>query len=84
MNENVSNSDSQFACFMIAAQTQDGFIARQENDLSTRWTSKEDAAFFKQKTIAAEVIVMGRTTYETFKRSLPQPRCWTRLKGLQF
>lgn len=60
-----------FTCFLIAAQTADGFIARHANELSTRWTSKEDAAFYRQKSTEVGVIVMGRSTYETFNKPLP-------------
>ncbi len=60
-----------FSCILIAAQTADGFIARHANELSTRWTSKEDANFYRQKSTEAGVIVMGRSTYETFNKPLP-------------
>lgn len=60
-----------FICSLIAAQTADGFIARNAHELSTRWTSKEDAAFYRQKSTEAGVIVMGRSTYETFNKPLP-------------
>jgi len=52
-------------CFLIVALTADGFIGRDAAHKSTRWTSKEDAAWFVQKSKAAEVIVMGRATYDT-------------------
>ena len=57
--------------FLIVATTLDGFIGRDNQDLSTRWTSKEDAAWFSQRTKQAGVCVMGRKTYETFNRPLP-------------
>lgn len=57
--------------FLIAALTADGFIAKDKNQNSTRWTSKEDSAFFSEKTKEAGVVVMGRTTYETIGRPLP-------------
>ena len=73
--------------FLIAAMTVDGFIGRDRGDISTRWTSKEDATWFAQRTKQAGVCVMGRTTYETFNRPLPgritivqttSPRDWQR------
>lgn len=60
-----------FSCFLIAAVTVDGFIGQSENHLSTRWTSKEDAAFFRQKSTEAGVIIMGRKTYDTIGKPLP-------------
>lgn len=57
--------------FLIAALTADGFIAKDKNQNSTRWTSKEDANFFSEKTKEAGVVVMGRTTFETINRPLP-------------
>jgi dihydrofolate reductase len=58
--------------FIIAAVTADGFIAQSTDQVSTKWTSKEDAAWFKQKTKEAGVVVMGSTTFETFgARPLP-------------
>jgi dihydrofolate reductase len=68
---NQAMPSSHFNCFLIAAQTADGFIARHAHELSTRWTSKEDAAFYRQKSTEAGVIVMGRSTYETFNKPLP-------------
>ncbi len=55
---------------LIAAHTIDGFIARERNELID-WTSKEDKQFFRSETTKAGVVVMGQTTYETFKRPLP-------------
>lgn len=57
--------------FIIAAQTIDGFIARDADHLSTRWTSKEDAAFFTETTQRAGVCIMGATTFRTINRPLP-------------
>lgn len=56
--------------FAIAALSADGFIAQSSDQVSTQWTSKEDAAWFAQKTKAAQYCVMGRTTYQTFNRPL--------------
>jgi len=57
--------------FVIAAQTVDGFIAKDENHLSTKWTSPEDAKWFNQRTKQAGVIVMGSKTFATINRVLP-------------
>ncbi|MBP7875885.1 dihydrofolate reductase [Candidatus Woesebacteria bacterium] len=57
---------------LIAALSADGFIARHETETSTKWTSKEDAQWFSRKTKEIGVCIMGRTTYETIGRPLPQ------------
>lgn len=58
--------------FLIAAITADGFIARDENQISTSWTSKADRMFFSERTKKAGVVVMGSKTYRTVGRPLPQ------------
>jgi len=58
-------------CFIIAALTADGFIGRDVTQNSTRWTSKEDADWFSQKSKGAGIVVMGRATYDTIGRPLP-------------
>lgn len=58
-------------CFIIAALTIDGFIARDVNQISTSWTSQEDKKWFNQRTKEAGVIVMGSKTFETIGRPLP-------------
>ncbi len=55
---------------LIAAQTIDGFIGRDASHLSTRWTSKEDSAFFSEVSKRAGVIIIGSSTYKTFTRKL--------------
>lgn len=57
--------------FIIAAMTADGFIAKSDQQISTDWTSKEDAQFFRQKTREAGVIVMGSKTFATIGQPLP-------------
>ncbi len=57
--------------FIIAAQTADGFIARNTEHLSTKWTSREDATWFNDRTKRAGVMVMGSTTFATINRPLP-------------
>ena len=59
-------------CFIIAALTADGFIGRDAAHNSTRWTSKEDANWFNQRSKKAGVVVMGRATYDTIGRPLPE------------
>lgn len=57
-------------CFIIAAMTADGFIARDTHHAAT-WTSKEDKKFFVERTKQAGVMVMGANTYETIGRPMP-------------
>lgn len=52
--------------FIIAALSADGFIAKNNTEPSTKWTSKEDTKFFIERTKKAGVMVMGSTTFETF------------------
>lgn len=56
--------------FIIAAQTLDGFIARDKNQLSMDWNSPEDKKRFVALTKRAGVVVMGSTTYKTFNKPL--------------
>ncbi len=56
---------------LIAALSSDGFIAREKSEISTHWTSKEDAQWFAQITKAIGLCVMGRTTFQTIGRPLP-------------
>ena len=60
--------------FIIAAISLDGFISPLEHTNSMNWTSGADKDFFKQKTKEAGVIVMGRTTFETIGKALPDRR----------
>lgn len=57
--------------FLIAALTADGYIAREAAQVSTKWTSKEDAQFFGERTKQAGVCIMGSTTFDTINRPLP-------------
>ncbi|OGV91821.1 hypothetical protein A3A66_02580 [Microgenomates group bacterium RIFCSPLOWO2_01_FULL_46_13] len=57
--------------FIIAAQSADGFIARNSNEPSINWTSKEDKEFFQERTKKAGVIVVGSKTFATFRKPLP-------------
>ncbi len=58
-------------CFIIAAQTVDGFIAQQVDQASTAWTSGADKQWFSERTKKAGVVVMGSTTFQTIGRPLP-------------
>lgn len=60
--------------FTIAAETKDGFIARNNSQNSMNWTSEEDKKFFIEKTKEAGVVIMGRKTFDTFKRPLKDRR----------
>ncbi|MEI8337927.1 MAG: dihydrofolate reductase family protein [bacterium] len=57
-------------CFIIAALTADGFLAKDKNQVSTSWNSSDDKKHFMELTKRAGVVVMGSTTYETFNRPL--------------
>jgi dihydrofolate reductase len=57
--------------FIIAAQSLDGFIAKDENHAAF-WTSKEDKARFVELTKRAGVVVMGSKTYKTLPRPLKE------------
>ena len=55
--------------FLIAALTADGFIAKNENHF-INWSSKEDKAFFTEKTKEAGVVIVGSNTFRTFPSPL--------------
>jgi dihydrofolate reductase len=56
--------------FLVAVITLDGKIARHDRELSA-WSSREDKRLFARVTREAGVVVMGRHTYETMSRPLP-------------
>lgn len=56
--------------FIIAAQTLDGFIAKDKSHISTAWNSPEDKKRFVNITKKAGVVVFGSTTFETFGKPL--------------
>jgi dihydrofolate reductase len=60
--------------FIIAAQSLDGFIAPDIHTNSTSWTSGADKEFFIKKTKEAGVVIMGRTTFDTISKALPDRR----------
>lgn len=55
---------------LIAAISVNGKIAQATNQSSLEWTSKEDTAFFVEKTKEVGVVVMGQKTFETIGRPL--------------
>jgi len=61
--------------YIIAALSADGFIAKNNTEPSTKWTSKEDTSFFRERTKKSGVMVMGSTTFETVgAKPLPERR----------
>lgn len=56
---------NQASCFLIAAMSVDGYIARDEQEASTNWTSKEETKHFLKLTKQAGAVIMGRKTYAT-------------------
>jgi len=55
---------------LLMAITLDGKIAKHSTQLAD-WTSKADKKIFVEETKKAGVIVMGKTTYDTIGRPLP-------------
>ncbi len=53
-------------CFIIAALTADGYIAKNPNTPSTTWTSAADKKRFVEISKRAGVIVLGQNTWMTF------------------
>lgn len=55
---------------LVAAITADGFIGRNDSDLSTKWTSKEDTKFFRSLSKEVKHLVLGSKTFLTFNRKI--------------
>lgn len=55
---------------LMCAMSLDGKIARNKND-PVDWTSKEDKRFFMSQTKKAGVVLMGRNTFDSIGRVLP-------------
>lgn len=55
---------------LIAAVSLNGKIAQSRDQSSLEWTSKEDTAFFIEKTKESGTVVMGQRTFETIGRPL--------------
>lgn len=53
-------------CFIIAALSADGYIARDSSVPSTVWTSLDDKKRFVAITKRAGVVIMGQNTWKTF------------------
>jgi len=62
------------SAFIIAATSLDGFISPLQDTNSMTWTSGADKEFFKKRTKEAGIVVMGRTTFETIGKALPDRR----------
>ncbi|MEN9649150.1 MAG: dihydrofolate reductase FolA [Candidatus Parcubacteria bacterium] len=58
--------------FIIASLTSDGFIAKDSNQISVSWTSKEDKQRFVRLSKEARVIVMGSKTFATMPKPLKE------------
>lgn len=58
---------------LIAALSADGYIGKSKTHLAD-WTSKEDKQHFVATTKESGVIIMGRVTYETIGKALPDRR----------
>jgi len=57
-------------CFIIAALSADGYIARDSSAPSTAWTGKADKKRFVTITKQAGVVIMGLNTWKTFGKPL--------------
>lgn len=55
--------------YIIAAMSADGFITDDISD-QREWTSREDKAFFKDKTVKSTVVIMGNSTYKAIGEPL--------------
>lgn len=55
---------------LIAALSADGFIAADEQHLSTSWTSDDDRKHLVAETKKAGVVIMGANTFRTFNKPL--------------
>ncbi len=60
---------------LIAAVSEDGFIAQGADQRSTVWTSKEDTQFFVDHIKQADALVIGNKTFKTMKR-FPRDSSW--------
>lgn len=59
--------------FIVAAMSADGFIGLDAAHRSLDWRSEADAKFFIDLTKQAGVMVMGSTTYRTFRMRRAPP-----------
>ncbi len=56
--------------YAVLAGSIDGFIAKEENQLSTTWTSKEDKEHLHQMEDEADVLLLASKSYELAKEPL--------------
>jgi dihydrofolate reductase len=59
--------------FVIAAITANGFIGQTSDQISWDWTSPEDRTLLVRLTKEAGAVVLGATTFNTFKRKRAFP-----------
>ena len=59
--------------FILAAISADGFIGVDSEHRSLDWRSKADAKFFIETTKQAVYMIMGSTTYHTFRMKRTPP-----------
>lgn len=55
---------------LLIACTIDGMIARDSNHF-VNWSGSEDKKYFKKITTECGVMIMGKTTFDLFKKPLP-------------
>ena len=55
---------------MMAVSSANGIVARTDDD-KVEWTTSDDRNLFKEVTLDARVMIMGRKTYETIGKPLP-------------
>lgn len=67
----MSQENTKPHTYVIAALSADGQLGPAHATNSTSWTSGADTQFFKEKTTKSGVIVMGKTTFDTIGRPLP-------------
>lgn len=60
--------------FAVAAVSLDGFIARYPGHRSD-WTSREDKAHLHKMEAQADVLLLGRTSFEIAKKHLKKKNC---------
>jgi dihydrofolate reductase len=58
--------------YLIAALTADGMIARDQDQISTSWTSDEDRKWFWRRTKQTPILIMGRKNYQATGKLLPK------------
>ena len=74
-----------FKFILVAAVSLDGKIAKHSKHFSD-WTSKEDKVFLRKLLDRADLIIIGRKTYELAKQRLAKRKClvFTRhLRGIR-